>query len=334
MVDSTAPTTYYEVLGWNNGQDGGGYTGIQDHPNLGHIFIHALWNPSTGGTISNVYAEVNALVEPFGGEGEGMHILTRPKIKVTSMGCGQPPPEVGSSWDLNKWYTILTRNWDYQGSTYYGVWIKDQSAGTWRPMVTWRFPQRNQHFNCCSNSFLENWSGGSLELKRRMYTKNGWKHYTSGNWIFFNQGAFDFNTIGGVKNNAFYMETDPKVAPNIFPANSMQNISAPGSGPNITTGQPMELSSFYNSSLKTVTISWKTDKTKAPQFSYLIEIFDNSNLSGTPIINFSDTAPHLRSSTINVSSLAPNKTYYVRFSIADVINQKSKFLNTNFYKNN
>jgi|GEM_PF-7093998 len=30
-VDVTAPYTYYEVLGWNQGGLGGGYTGIQDN---------------------------------------------------------------------------------------------------------------------------------------------------------------------------------------------------------------------------------------------------------------------------------------------------------------
>jgi len=37
--------TYYCCLQWNGGMNGGGYCGIQDHPN-GRNFIFSLWNPT------------------------------------------------------------------------------------------------------------------------------------------------------------------------------------------------------------------------------------------------------------------------------------------------
>ncbi len=334
MVDSTAPTTYYETLGWNQGIDGGGYTGIQDSPTLGKIFIHSLWNASTGGSISNVYAETDALVEPFGGEGEGMHILTRPNYKPPQKGASCTRPETGSSWSLNNWYTILTRAWPYKDKTYYGLWVKDNSAGTWRHIVTWAFPQISQGFKCCTMAFLENWSGGNQGMKRKMNTRNIWKHYSSGLWSTLNQGTFDQNTRGGVINNAFFMETGPQSPPNITSANQTQSISTPGSKPNITPGEITSAYINYSSSTNSITASWTIDAKKGPQFSFLIEIFDNSSFTGTPLITSKDTIPHIRSNIINVSSLPTKKTYYVRFSITDVIDQKSKYGTSNFYKGN
>lgn len=48
--------TYYCCLQWNGGMNGGGYCGIQDHPQ-GRNFIFSLWNPTgTDEKIKPVYA--------------------------------------------------------------------------------------------------------------------------------------------------------------------------------------------------------------------------------------------------------------------------------------
>ena len=49
-VVATAPTTYFETMGWNTGGNGGGYCGVQYAGTLGRNYIFELWNP----TVANI----------------------------------------------------------------------------------------------------------------------------------------------------------------------------------------------------------------------------------------------------------------------------------------
>ncbi|HEY8400662.1 MAG TPA: hypothetical protein VIK89_05335 [Cytophagaceae bacterium] len=71
LVPITTTYTYYSVMGWNTGQEGGGYCGIQDHPN-GRVFIFSLWDPSNRLPIVGVHKGPGTQIENFGGEGTGL----------------------------------------------------------------------------------------------------------------------------------------------------------------------------------------------------------------------------------------------------------------------
>src|SRR5579862_6982587 len=73
-VSDTATTSYYETLGWNNGQNGAGYTGIQTDNNMNPLYIFSLWNPTDSTLpILPVYVNSEGSVSAFGGEGTGVH---------------------------------------------------------------------------------------------------------------------------------------------------------------------------------------------------------------------------------------------------------------------
>ncbi len=318
-VASTGPTTYYETLGWNQGAEAGGYTGIQDHPSYGHLIIYSLWAPSNGQAITSVYAEPNAIVEPFGGEGTGMHILTQPNLG-------------GSNWNLGQWYTLLTRCWDYNSHTYFGLWLNDTVTGVWKQIVTFNYPM-TVRFNLGATAFLENWSGQYLNYTRHMRTHHGWKRNGDGSWTAFTRGTFDVGTTGGVIDDYFYMESGPNSVPNITADNRVQYLTAPTPTPDIPVGQLTSASASYNRQAKTVTIAWTPDAATGPQFSYKIEIFNNAGFTGNSLITKTDIAPHIRSQAINVSSLPKNKTYYVRVRITDILDRASNYATTSFYRN-
>ena len=62
-VSNTAPTTYYETLGWNQGENAGGYTGIQTAQDMTPYYIFSLWNPTTTGeSIQPVYVNPEGIV--------------------------------------------------------------------------------------------------------------------------------------------------------------------------------------------------------------------------------------------------------------------------------
>ena len=144
QVTITTPTTYYETLGWNQGTDGGGYTGIQDSGALGKNFIFSLWDPAVqqSRTTTAVYTMPGGEVSRFGGEGTGLHYLN-----------------YQFGWQPDQWYRFVVRRWDYHGDTYFGLWTLDETAGIWTHHITMDYPEANVLFGCCANSFLEDWSG-------------------------------------------------------------------------------------------------------------------------------------------------------------------------------
>ncbi len=318
-VASTGPTTSYKTLGWNQGVEAGGYAGIQDHPSYGHTIIYLLWTPSNDQPITSIYAEPYALVESFDGKGTGMHIFTQPNLG-------------GAGWNLGQWYTLLTRCWDYDSHTYFGLWFNNAATGVWKQIVTFDYPM-TVRFNYRAVAFLENWSGQYLGYTRQMRTRNGWKRNGNGAWVAFTQGAFNVGTTGGVIDDAFYMESGLNSAPNITADNRVQTLTAPTPTPDIAIGQLSSASASYYRQTKTVTIAWIPNETTGPQFSYRIEIFNNAAFTGNPLITRTDLAPHLRSQAINVSSLAKNKTYYVRVRITDILDRASNYATTSFYRN-
>jgi len=315
MINSTIDDTYYEVHGWNQGANAGGYTGIQTNP-MGNDFIYSLWNPSNwtpaGPNITLVYAETGAEVGPFGGEGTGMHFLSQPS-------------KGGSSWKLNQWYTLFTRNWQNGKDTYFALWKLDQTAKAWTQLVTFSFPLARQCFSYGEISFLENYCGCNKTYTRFMFTKEMWKNYTTTGWQFLNHGSFDVNTTGGVIKNSYYMETGPNAIPNIHPSNSDQTVPTPSYHlPQISTGQLSSCSLSYSSD--TLTVNWVVITSTAPQFSYQIQIFDNSVFRGSPLITESAVVAHIRTLAINISSLPKSKTYHVRVRINDIMNRLSNYV--------
>ena len=185
-------------------------TGIQDTPN-GHVIIYSLWDPSATVEVTSVlYAEPGATTERFGGEGTGYHFISNPS-------------NGGTGWNLNTWYTLVTRCWDNGQHTSFGLWVFD--SVNWHYLVTIDYPYKGARFNYGATSFLENYGSSDLAGLRKMSTQNGWKRSTAG-WGYFLQGSFDVGTTGGVSGNTFYMATQKGLAANINSANSNQKVSS------------------------------------------------------------------------------------------------------------
>lgn len=313
MVSATGPTTYYETLGWNNGAEAGGYTGIQDTP-TGKNYIYSIWDPSNGQAITAVYYDPAGYVEPFGGEGTGLHFL-----------------DYGYPWALNQWYTLVTRAWDYNSHTYFGLWVQDQTAGTWRHMLTFDYPMASIRFNTYANSFLENYGGQSTGTTRHMNLQHGWKRYSGTTWGYFNQVYYDRPTTqanSGVSSNAYFMETGSSTVP-VGSDTGYLYTTPTGSAPSFATGALSSVSLVYSNTTKQLTANWTTNATKSPQFGYNVQVYNNAGYTGSPVASKADTAPHIRTATVNTSSLADG-VYYVKSTITDIFDQTSAAVGTSF----
>ena len=206
---------------------------------MGHNYIFSLWDPSSAVQVTNViYAEPDAFLGRFGGEGTGYHFLSSLK-------------KGGSGWILNSWTTLLTRCWDVADHTYFGLWVSIQ--GSWRQLVTIDYPYKAARFRYGATSFLENYGSSSIGSLRYMKTRNGWKRYSDKSWSPFTSGSFDVGTIGGTKNDFFYMATQSGMKPNVNSGNSVQYVPKPTSTmPDISVAQIDSAQISYDQDHETV----------------------------------------------------------------------------------
>ncbi|XP_046558848.1 uncharacterized protein LOC124267904 [Haliotis rubra] len=164
--------TYYCCMQWNTCLNGGGYCGIQEHPN-GQCYIFSIWDPmTTKEAITHVYKHPGTKVENFGGEGTG--------LKSMNFDIG---------WKADQWYTLVTRRWDYKGHSYFGFWVRNHSADKWEHVVTMDFPVPDIWFQTNTKSFIEDWSGNG-EKYRRVHFQNGYKRRDDKSWHPFANAKF------------------------------------------------------------------------------------------------------------------------------------------------
>ncbi|KAH3701437.1 uncharacterized protein LOC127860654 isoform X2 [Dreissena polymorpha] len=194
--------TYYCCLQWNAGKEGGGYCGIQDHPD-GRNFIFSIWDPcdpKLKSKIKPVYEGPGTKCERFGGEGEG--------LKTWNFFLG---------WEPDCWYTTMVKRWDHSGHTQFGFWVKHHVEQTWTHMVTLDYPVKNVYFQNATACFLEDWEG-SGENERRVNFRNGFKHTLNGDWVPFSRADFrvvrelsskkyEDNYNCGVEDRTFFMQS-------------------------------------------------------------------------------------------------------------------------------
>jgi len=281
-VPITTAYTYYETMGWYLGPNGYGYGGIQDGGSSGRNYIVSLWDPGTGmsGTSTVVYANPAGVASRFCCEGTGVHFLN-----------------YSSPWQVDQWYRIVVRAWDYDQQTYVGFWSYDETAQTWTHQATLAFPASGSRPTYNTNSFIEDF-GGTGQNVRRMALNDGWKRLLSGAWTPWSSAVFQICSPGpgctafdaGVLNSAYYMQIGGSTTPTLSP-NAVLALPGTVTSPSLTVGRLLSAGASYDPANNNLTVSWSPDPTASPQFSYRIEVFDNATLTGSAILSQTDLAP-------------------------------------------
>lgn len=320
LVVPPSPTyTYYCALAWNGGMEGGGYCGIQEHPE-GRNFIYSIWDPVTSSdSIVAVYTGPGTMVENFGGEGTG--------LKSWNFSLG---------WSTDEWYTFVTRTWNVNGHTHFGFWVQCGSTNQWHHIVTMDYPVNNVRFISGTGSFIEDWFGNGW-MKREVKHRNGWKRTEGMSWLPFSQawfsrvspdpGAQNYieNYDGGVNPGNFYFMKSGGSSTSPVTNTSGTNLFLPAglTSPVFTAGEIESLShTLQNDSLL---LQWSINELKSPQFSYNIFLYNNANCTGDPAYSSVMVGPHVRSSGIDLQGLLPG-TWYLKFYITDIIDNQSNIL--------
>lgn len=323
-VKSPSPTyTYYCSLQWNAGMEGGGYCGIQEHPD-GRNFIFSIWDPiSSSEAITAPYTHPGTLIESFGGEGTG--------LKSWNFNIG---------WNEDQWYSFISRAWSVDSHTMFGFWIFSHSDQEWFHLVTMDYPVNNIRFNSRTGSFIEDWVGNGWN-SREVHHQSGWKRKTSDlSWFPFSNSLFDRvspdagannyinNYDGGVASDYYFMKSGGATTPITNTSNSLLSLTNSNLSPGYGIGNVLNLDKSI--SINNLQLNWNLELSKPPQFSYDIKIFDNPTFSGIPIIHLNDNIPHLRSKSIDTNNLLNGNEYYLQFFIVDIFDNQSTIISDSF----
>jgi hypothetical protein len=326
VTDPSPLYTYYNAMGFGGGVDGGGYCGMQNAPE-GHNFIFSLWDPSSvHEAIRAEYIGNGTDIANFGGEGTGLRSLN---YKV--------------NWQTNQWYTLVARVWSLETHSYYGFWIFDHANKKWNHLVTMNYPVKNLKFVSNTSAFIEDWLGNGQNI-REIHRKNGWKRKMDTQWFAFNQatvsrlspdsGCVNFidNYDGGVISNEYFFiksgGTDTHPQTNISGATiSILNYRT---SPDINSCEISNL--ILKRHIDSLELHWDVNSSKNPQFSYTIELYNNSSFSGIPISSYTAIKPHARETKIKISNLQL-ETFYLKVYINDIFDTRSNILTTQINNN-
>ncbi len=312
QVVAPSPTyTYYCALQWNAGTDGGGYCGMQEHPD-GRNFIYSIWDPvSSNVAIRAVYTGEGTETENFGGEGTG--------LKSWNFTLG---------WETGAWYSFVSRTWDKNSHTRFGFWIYDHTRNRWHHLVTMDFPVADIRFSSSTGSFIEDWYGNGQE-RRQVYEKEAWKRSISnGAWQALTHATFTrvspddgaANYIdhydGGVKDGHFFMVSGDDATPVTNTSGATLTLSNPAQSPPFAPGRLDTLTTEADGD--TLRLTWQTDSAGSPFFAWSLKVYDKEDLSGTPLLTAGDTLPHARSAAIFLGTLPDDTAYYYRFYLHDI----------------
>ncbi|XP_067672527.1 uncharacterized protein [Haliotis asinina] len=274
--DGATVDTYYCCMQWNAGLLGGGYCGIQDHPE-GKAFIYSLWDPAQAKQpITAVYVGEGTKVSHFGGEGTGLHAFN-----------------VSLGWQTDNWYTLVSRVWPYKDHTYYGFWVHDESQKKWNHLVTMDFPYSNVQFSTSTGCFVEDWVGTGDNTRRAFY-HSGFKRQIKG-WYPFSVGTFSVimeppsakhahNYDAGTIDDYFYLASGGDITP------------TPGIGTShtfylSTPKEPKEpYIDFTITKASPSGVEWAVPSSSTPQFRFSVSV------AGRTVA--SDIQPEVRSQAL------------------------------------
>ncbi|XP_076441192.1 uncharacterized protein LOC143280437 isoform X2 [Babylonia areolata] len=263
-----AKCTYYCCLNWNISREGGGYCGIQDHPE-GRAFIFSIWDPQQVKDIpiTAVTKGLGTWTERFGGEGTGLKSMNF---------------ELG--WKEGQWYTLVVRRWDASGgqATRFGCWVHDQQEDTWTHLITMEYPVPRVYFEGVTASFLEDWGFTSEHYR------GGFKRQVDKTWTPFSKAEFKVNMYdvsNGTATTNFEAKkcSDPTEGVCIAAGGTVQgdqDTCCVFEDPAQDCRPPKKPVKLKKVETKDGVLNWVVEKGSTPQFGFRVKLADQELCCG------------------------------------------------------
>ncbi|NWK57428.1 DUF3472 domain-containing protein [Verrucomicrobiaceae bacterium N1E253] len=334
-----APCTYYETLGfWGNkgNSTGNGYAGIQESDdrrgNKVHIFSiwHSMDDPSdTANFPYAAYLGHGTTAEHFGGEGVG--------LKTWNFAL---------RWQPDVWYTHVIRAWDVGKDTHYGFFVRDGASGVWRHLSTIGVKEPRIRIKGPNDAFIEDWKDTGKNM-REVHLRHIWRRDGQGEWHPAQSGRYtpnrgdclpgkrshhyknnwDAGTRKDSTGDFYYMRSggsQTRPSPPLKYPDNMNHV--------FSVENKADRPDYQKAKIKKISITkkasglnlvWSMEETSLPQFSYKIELFDNAECAGDPLLSKSEWRPETRE--VNIDWMpSDHQTVHLRLSIADIFDQSVK----------
>ncbi|EJO5348841.1 DUF3472 domain-containing protein [Clostridium botulinum] len=261
-----APNTYWAVHNWNAGGEAGGYAGFQQRTDRRTLHF-AIWDPiSVRQPIEAEYLSSTSKSSRFGGEGEGMKV------------------ETDYNWNPNSWYKMTMRNWQEDGHTKFGQWVRDESTKQWKQIAILDFPVANVNFGWGTGMFQEDWAGNGEDVRNARLKNLYSRSISSKDWNSLKEQKItaqypNKNWDGGGNSEYVWVEAGGNTKPSMT-SGQVFNINQPSKPDMGTLDFDITNAKYENNYLD---ISWKLKNQSTPQFKAKIEIYNNASMTGTPI---------------------------------------------------
>lgn len=308
-----ATYTYYETLGWRG--RAAGYAGIQAHPKA-HNYIFSIWDHKAHtAPIRAVHRGPGTLTEKFGGEGTG--------LKSWNFTLG---------WEVDTWYTLVSRAWVVGDHTYYGFWSRSGKTGRWTHLVTMGVAAKKAFFEGGTDAFIEDWLETGKNV-RTTHLRGGWKRRLDGRWHAFGRArysvnywdlepgkrSFNFKTNwnGGVAKDDtgdfYFMTAGGKSTRPAAKNPSSHAIKRTAARPNY---EPLKIKAAEAKwKGKTLVVEWETDSATLPQFSYRL------SYEGAEKASVTNVTPHARRAELPIQQPGRATVY---LTCNDILGNRSK----------
>ncbi|KRU27464.1 chitin-binding protein [Clostridium sporogenes] len=295
-----APNTYWAVHNWNAGGEAGGYAGFQQRTDRRTLHF-AIWDPvSVRQPIEAEYLSSSSTSSRFGGEGEGMKV------------------ETDYEWKPNSWYKMTMRNWQEDGHTKFGQWVRDESTKEWKQIAVLDFPVANVNFGWGTGMFQEDWAGNGQDVRNARLKNLYSRSVLNKDWNSLYQQKItsqypNKNWDGGGNSEYVWVEAGGNTKPTMT-SGQVFNINQPSKPDVGTLDFDITNAKYENNYLN---ISWNLKNQSTPQFKGKIEIYNNSGMTGTPIKTINNIKSYENSVKENCQ-LASSTGLYAKVIITDL----------------
>ncbi|WP_291583655.1 putative mucin/carbohydrate-binding domain-containing protein, partial [Clostridium sp. UBA6640] len=295
-----APNTYWAVHNWNAGGEAGGYAGFQQRTDKRTLHF-AIWDPvSVRQPIKAEYLSSSSTSSRFGGEGEGMKV------------------ETNYDWKPNSWYKMTMRNWQEDGHTKFGQWVRDESTKEWVQIAVLDFPVANVNFGWGTGMFQEDWAGNGQDVRNARLKNLYSRSVSNQDWNSLYQQKItcqypNKNWDGGGNPEYVWVEAGGNTKPSMT-SEQVFTINQPSKPDVGTLDFDITNAKYENNYLN---ISWKLKNQSTPQFKGKIEIYNNPSMTGTPIKTINNIKSY-ENSVKESCQLASSTGLYAKVIITDL----------------
>lgn len=226
--------------------------------------------------------------------------------------------ETDYDWKLNSWYKMTMRNWQEDGHTKFGQWVRDESTKEWKQIAVLDFPVANVNFGWGTGMFQEDWAGNGQDVRNARLKNLYSRSVLNKDWNSLYQQKItcqypNKNWDGGGNSEYVWVEAGGNTKPTMT-SGQVFNINQ-HSKPDVGTLDFDITNAKYENNY--LNISWNLKNQSTPQFKGKIEIYNNSSMTGIPIKTINNIKSY-ENSVKESCQLASSTSLYAKVIITDL----------------